>query len=218
MNEFPIEKVIKGLKKHKELQEAPVLTYIANLTKDPYRILISCILSLRTKDRTTSAAASRLFNVADTPDKMIKLTKEQIANLIYPVGFYNVKAEKILKITGILLNEYKGEVPSDLDELLKLPGVGRKTANLVITEAYGKDGICVDTHVHRITNRWGFVSTRSPYETEVELKKRLPKRYWKELNSLLVKFGQTVCVPVAPFCSKCKIINYCKRNNVKRNR
>ena len=215
---FPIRIIIKKLKEHTELEKAPVVTYIAQLTHDPYRILISCILSLRTKDQTTTEATIRLFKAAHTSEQMLALSREQIAKLIYPVGFYKVKALRILEISTILKEKYASMVPDDLDTLLTLPGVGRKTANLVITEAYGKAGICVDTHVHQITNRWGYVKTGTPHQTEFALRKKLPVQYWIELNSLLVKFGQTICVSVSPHCSKCKIFRFCKQVGVKRSR
>ncbi|OGF62569.1 MAG: endonuclease III [Candidatus Fischerbacteria bacterium RBG_13_37_8] len=216
--ELPVGKIITLLKLHKELERAPVVSYIAQLTEDPYRILISCILSLRTKDQTTASATVRLFERAGNLNEMIRLNEKEIARLIYPVGFYNIKANKILEISRILIERYSGKVPEQMDELLALPGVGRKTANLVITEAFNKYGICVDTHVHRIVNRWGYVKTRNPHQTEEELRKKLPRKYWKELNSLLVKFGQTICYPVSPFCSRCKILHYCKKNGVTRSR
>jgi endonuclease III len=212
---FNIGIVVRKLKQQTELEKAPIVTYVAQLTKDPYRILISCILSLRTKDQTTTQATIRLFNEAHTPQQMVTLSKERIAQLIYPVGFYNTKAKTILEISRILKEAYGGNVPQELDALLSFPGVGRKTANLVITEAFGKYGICVDTHVHRIMNRFGYVRTATPEEAEFALRKKLPRKYWIEINTLLVKFGQIVCVPVSPFCTRCTIIQYCRRAGVR---
>jgi len=180
----------------------------------PFRILISTVLSLRTKDRTTEEASHRLFAVADTPETMLLLSSARIEKLIFPVGFYRTKARNILSICRQLLDRYGGNVPDDLDELLTLPGVGRKTANLVITVGYNKLGICVDTHVHRISNRWGLVRTRTPEETEMALRRILPKRYWTTFNDLLVSYGQNLCVPISPFCSRCRLIGRCPQTGV----
>ncbi|MBI2061189.1 MAG: endonuclease III [Nitrospirae bacterium] len=187
-------------------------------TRSPYAVLISCILSLRTKDRTTHAAAERLFAAASTPRDMLTLTPRKIERLIYPVGFYRTKAKNILRISRILLERWGGRVPDTIEALLELPGVGRKTANLVVTLGYDKYGICVDTHVHRISNRWGYVQTRSPNETEMALRKKLPRRHWKTFNDLLVTYGQNLCVPISPWCSKCRISSFCRRVGVKTHR
>lgn len=213
-----IEKLVNILEKDEQLSYAPVVSYIANLTKEPFQILISCILSLRTKDRTTAEATNKLFKIAKSPDEMVQLSANEIENLIYPAGFYRTKAKRILEISKVLIEQYNGLVPDDLDQLMRLPGVGRKTANLVITEAYDKHGICVDTHVHRIMNRLGYIKTKTPKETEFELRKKLPLKYWKKINSLLVKLGQTICLPISPLCSKCKIIQYCNRIAITRSR
>jgi len=197
----------------KELKE-PVVTEITKLTRDPYRILISTIISLRTKDTVTREASKRLYELADTPEKMLELSPEIIGKAIYPAGFYKNKAKTIINISKILIKKYNGIVPDDIDELLTLKGVGRKTANLVVTMGYGKEGICVDTHVHRISNRLGYVSTKNPTETEFALREKLPKQFWIEYNDLLVTYGQNVCVPISPHCSQCSIHNYCKRIGV----
>lgn len=197
----------------KELKE-PVVTEITKLTRDPYRILISTIISLRTKDTVTREASKRLYELADTPEKMLELSQEIIEQAIYPAGFYKNKAKTIINISKILIKKYNGIVPDDIDELLTLKGVGRKTANLVVTMGYGKEGICVDTHVHRISNRLGYVSTKNPTETEFALRDKLPKQFWIEYNDLLVTYGQNVCVPISPHCSRCSIHNYCKRVGV----
>jgi len=189
-----------------------------HVKSDPFRTLIACILSLRTKDATTDAASERLFAVADTPASMSKLTASEIAKLIFPVGFYNQKSKQIVEISKTIIEKYNGNVPSEIDELLKMKGVGRKTANLVITEAFNKFGICVDTHVHRITNRWGYVKTKSPDETEFALRKKLPKKYWINFNRLLVTYGQNLCHPVSPECGRCKMAMMCKRVGVKKSR
>lgn len=201
----------------KEFKE-PVVTEITKQTRDPYRILMSTIISLRTKDTVTREASKKLYELADTPGKMLGLSPEIIEKAIYPAGFYKNKAKTIINISKILIKKYDGIVPDDIDELLTMKGVGRKTANLVVTMGYGKEGICVDTHVHRISNRLGYVSTKNPTETEFALREKLPKQFWIEYNDLLVTYGQNVCVPISPHCSRCSIHNYCKRIGVTRYR
>ncbi len=174
-------------------------------------VLISCILSLRTKDNTTIQASERLFNLAKTPEAMMGLPVKKIEKTIYPVGFYRNKARAIKNICKELTEKYHSKVPDTIDELLKFKGVGRKTANLVVTIGYGKPGICVDTHVHRITNRWGYVKTKTPEQTEFALRKKLPARYWLIINDLLVTFGQNICKPISPLCSRCGLYKYCSR-------
>jgi len=194
--------------------DAPIVTRIKKEDNDPFKILIGTILSLRTKDKTTEEASKRLFAVANTPLEMAKLTTEEIQQLIYPVGFYKRKAQEIKEISEVLIEKYNGKVPDSLDELLKIKGVGRKTANLVITEAFDEYGICVDTHVHRISNRLGWVKTKTPEQTEMALRKILPKQYWKTINPILVTFGQHICKPVSPLCSSCPIESYCPKIGV----
>jgi len=189
---------------------------LSNIYNNPYKILIACLLSLRTKDKITEIAVKNLFSIADTPEKMIELTENEIEKLIYPVGFYRKKAKTIKKISKILVEKYNSQVPDNINELLKLKGVGRKTANIVITFGFNKPGIAVDTHVHRISNRLGIVNTKNPKETEFLLMKILPKKYWIEYNTLLVTFGQNICLPVNPRCSICKISKYCKKVGVKK--
>lgn len=186
--------------------------------RDPYLVLISCILSLRTKDKTTVEAGGRLFKIADKPRKMIKLNRKRLEKLIYPVGFYHNKAKVILDISRRILSDFAGKVPDNLEDLLQLKGVGRKTANLVLSLGYNKPAICVDTHVHRISNRLGWVKTKTPETTEEVLKKSIPRSCWVKLNTLLVTFGQNICVPISPFCSKCYVYNFCKRAGVKKHR
>ncbi|VAX34192.1 Endonuclease III [hydrothermal vent metagenome] len=188
------------------------------MEKDPFKVLISCILSLRTQDRTTGEASRRLFALASTPEAMASLSEDDIRKAIYPVGFYKVKAGRIKALSETLVRKYNGRVPDNIDELLKLKGVGRKTANLVVTLAYNRPGICVDTHVHRITNRWGYVRTKIPGETEFVLRGKLPGQYWKEINGLLVAFGQGICKPLSPLCSTCCINDFCDRTGVSRSR
>lgn len=197
---------------------APVVTQMATLSRDPYLVLIACLMSLRTKDETTGPAARRLFALADTPQAMLTLAPEQIAKAIYPVGFYKTKVQTILEISRLLVEKYESRVPDEIDELVQFKGVGRKTANLVVTLGYRKPGICVDTHVHRISNRWGYVTTKTPEETEMALRKKLPPAHWIEINDLLVAMGQTICHPTSPKCSLCPIEKYCAKIGVVRSR
>jgi endonuclease-3 len=184
--------------------------------RDPFKVLISCILSLRTKDDVTAQASKRLFARAETPETMLNLTKEEIEALIYPVGFYHRKAEQILENSRVLIDQYNSRVPDEIDELLKLKGVGRKTANIVVTMGFNKLGVAVDTHVHRISNRLGLVATKTPEQTEFALRELLPKKYWIIFNNLLVMHGQNICTPISPKCSICPITGYCKRVGVER--
>jgi len=215
---FNIDSVMASLEAAVLAWDTPAVTIISQRDGDPFKVLISCILSLRTKDTTTGPASSRLFSLADTPEKMLQLDLKLIEQAIYPVGFYRNKALQIMAICQQLSEKYAGYVPESIEELLKFKGVGRKTANLVVTLGFGKPGICVDTHVHRICNRWGYVATRTPDETEARLREILPERYWLRINDLLVTFGQNLCRPVSPFCSNCPVYDYCLRNNVIKNR
>ncbi|MGH7872527.1 MAG: endonuclease III domain-containing protein, partial [Candidatus Binatia bacterium] len=198
MNDREIHLAIRILRREVPKWDAPVVTLMAETYESPFRVLISCILSLRTQDATTAKASHRLFAVADSPSAMVKLSARKLEKIIYPVGFYKTKARNILDICRTLIDQYRGEVPDEIDELLKLKGVGRKTANLVVTLGYKKPGICVDTHVHRISNRWGYVNTKTPEKTESALRAKLPKQYWIEYNDLLVSFGQHLCRPISP--------------------
>ena len=184
----------------------------------PWAVLVSTILSLRTKDEVTRVVSRRLLDKAPGPVELLSLGTKEIARLAYPAGFYRTKAASLAKIAAILLEQYGGQVPADLDTLLSLPGVGRKTANLVITEAFGMYGICVDIHVHRICKRAGWIAAPSPEKTETALRETLPKRYWKRINGLLVLYGQNLCRPVSPFCSRCIISRHCLRLGVERSR
>jgi len=209
-----IHSAIEILRREVPRWETPIVTLMAETYQSPFRVLISCILSLRTQDATTAKASHRLFALADSPETMLKLTAKKIEKLIYPVGFYRTKARNILEICQTLIDRYAGQVPDSIDELLKFRGVGRKTANLVVTLGYRKAGICVDTHVHRISNRWGYVRTATPEKTEFALRVKLPKKYWIEFNDLLVSFGQHLCRPISPVCSQCPIAKYCSRVGV----
>src|SRR5215471_19485638 len=206
-----IQKIIRILRKEVRQWAIPA---IGNYVDTPFTVLISCVLSLRTQDKTTNAASERLFAIADTPVAMLNTPVAVIQKAIYPVSFYRVKAKTIHAICEQLLERYGGEVPSNLEQLLELPGVGRKTANIVVTLAFRKTGIAVDTHVHRISNRLGYVKTKTPDQTEMALRKKLPRRYWIVFNDLLVAYGQNLCKPISPFCSNCKIAVYCRRVGV----
>jgi endonuclease-3 len=199
-------------------QDPSVTTVAENYRRDPWAVLVSTILSLRTKDEVTLAASKQLLEKAGSPAQLNAMKEETVAKLAYPAGFYRNKASSLKKIACILLEQYGGNVPSSMDTLLALPGVGRKTANLVLTEAFDLDGLCVDIHVHRISNRCGWLSCKNPDETELILREILPKKYWKRINYLLVLYGQKLCRPVSPFCSCCVIKKHCLRNNVDRSR
>ncbi len=210
--------MITRLQKEAPRWRPTALATVAERRRDPFRVLIACLLSLRTKDDTTGPASERLFALADSPTAMLRLSPRQIERAIFPVGFYRTKARVILGVCRDLIARYGGTVPDTIDELLTLKGVGRKTANLVVTVGFGKPGICVDVHVHRISNRWGYVRTRTPEETEMALRARLPRRYWIGYNDLLVSFGQNVCLPVSPRCSTCPVRAACPRAGVTRSR
>lgn len=219
MRQEQIHAAIRIVKREIRQWQEPVVGVVARLSaRDPFRILISCLLSLRTKDKTTSEASARLFALAHTPAGLLKLPLKQIERAIYPVGFYRTKAKSIHAICRRLLDVYGGTVPDSIEELVTLSGVGRKTANLVVTVGYKKPGICVDIHVHRISNRWGYVKTKTPEETEQALREKLPKPYWISFNDLLVPYGQNLCQPVSPLCSRCKLTEYCDRVGVAKSR
>jgi endonuclease-3 len=213
-----VGRLLARLRRAQPAWRATALAEVAAGRRDPFHVLIACILSLRTKDETTGPAAARLFALADTPEAMARLAPRRIERAIFPVGFYRVKARVILGICRDLLARFGGRVPDGIDELLTLKGVGRKTANLVVTVGFGKPGICVDVHVHRISNRWGLIRTRNPTESEMALRGRLPRRYWIGYNDLLVAFGQNVCQPVSPRCSACPVTSVCPRIGVTRSR
>jgi endonuclease-3 len=218
MRDSDIHQIITILRESAKVWQPGLVDDMARVERNPYHVLIATMLSLRTKDTLTAVVAPRLFALADNPYDMIRQTPEKIAETIYPVGFYRTKAQNILAISYKLIDDYGGQVPADLDELLKLPGVGRKTANLVLTAGYNLPGICVDTHVHRISNRWGYVKTKTPEETEFALRAKLPPEYWLEYNGLLVSMGQTICHPTSPWCSKCPVVQFCDWVGVVRSR
>ncbi len=196
----------------------PSLSIIAGEKEDPYRVLIATILSLRTRDEVTLSSSNRLFSLADTPSSMLGLSLEEIEGAIYPAGFYKTKAKTIHAISEILLSEYEGHVPSTSEELMKLPGVGIKTANLTLNLGFGIEAICVDCHVHKIANRMGWVSTKTPEQTEVALQSVMPRRFWIPLNELLVIYGQLICTSISPWCSRCPQQQTCPKAGVERSR
>ena len=216
-----IDEIFKSLKKELEKYSMPVVSHPDwdDIVKTPFTTLISCLLSLRTKDDVTAEASYRLFRKFNAPEKFINASEKEIQRLIYPVGFYKTKAKRIKDISKTIVEKYNGKVPNDFNDLLKLKGVGRKTANIVMVYGHNKQGFLpIDTHCHRIPNRLGWIKTKTPEQTEEELKKVLPKEYWDDFNHLFVKFGQTICVPISPFCSKCPINKYCRRISVIKSR
>jgi len=214
MTSFDIHIATSILREEYRSWKTPAVTIVAQCDGSPFKVLVSCLISLRTKDEVTAQASSRLFERAATPCLMQSVPVDEVAGLIYPAGFYRNKAVQIVEISKRLMDEYRGIVPDEIDELLKFKGVGRKTANLVVTLGYGRPGICVDTHVHRICNRWGYVSTKTPDETEFALRNKLPPEYWIPINDLLVAFGQNHCLPLSPRCSTCRLAIMCARTAV----
>lgn len=213
-----IDRVVAILKEALKNLPDPSVTLVGKKWKTPFHVLISCLLSLRTKDQTTLPASERLFALANSPSEMLELSLEKIEKAIYPVGFYKTKARTIHGICRDILEKFSGQVPDDLDVLMTMKGVGRKTANLVLTEGFGIKAICVDTHVHRISNRFGYVKTKDPHETENALRKKLPKKFWIDYNAMLVLWGQNVCKPISPLCSTCVLVKICARANVDQSR
>lgn len=218
IQEKAIKLVLSVMRSEYSLHMKPVVTEIS-LAGNPFKVLISTILSLRTKDSVTLQASLRLFKQVDTPQKMLKLSVKKLEKLIYPVGFYPTKAKNILTVCKILVDSYQGKVPENFDKLLSLPGVGRKTATLTMLLGFGHNNyICVDSHVHIISNRLGWVKTKTPEETEQALYKLLPQKYWKEINEMMVSYGQNVCLSASPLCTKCKLNDYCPKIGVKYSR
>ena len=213
--EFNIVEGLKKLKKAVRKFRTPSVTVIAK-KNDPFAVLVSCIISLRTRDEVTELASARLFTLAKLPAELLELSNSKIEKAIYPAAFYRNKTKSLKELCQVLVKEYSGKVPDQLEELLKLKGVGRKTANLTLILGHNKPGICVDIHVHRISNRWGYVKTKSPDETEMVLREILPKRFWKGYNDLLVSFGQNLCKPVSPYCGSCPIEDQCPKIGVNR--
>lgn len=219
IKQFDIQKAIKILRKEVKQWQVPIVTIYSRKNSRPaFQVLISCLLSLRTRDEQTAKASRKLFAEADTPEKIAAMPVKRIEKLIYPVGFYRNKAKTLKEVCRTLIKDHGGQTPDSIDQLLELKGIGRKTANLVVTLGYGKPGICVDTHVHRICNIWGYVKTKTPDKTEMALRECLPKRYWIEFNDLLVTFGQNLCKPISPICSLCKLSGICPKTGVGKSR
>jgi endonuclease-3 len=219
MARFDIHQAMAALQAEAPSWPETALTTVARtMGRDPFKLLIGCLLSLRTKDETTGPAAARLFALAGTAEAMLQLSMGQIAAAIYPVGFYRTKATTILEICGSLIECYGGQVPDTMEGLLDLKGVGRKTANLVLTLGFQKPAICVDTHVHRISNRWRYVRTKTPEDTEFALRRKLPQAYWMMYNDLLVSFGQNICKPISPLCGQCPLADSCPKIGVTQHR
>ena len=213
-----IDAIYKILKKEVANYNVPVVDLIKIQTNDPAKVLIATILSARTKDQTTVSACKKLFARIHEIKDLEKLSIKEIEQLIYPVGFYHTKAKHLQLLPKVLRDEFAGNIPETVEELIKLPGVGRKTANLVVAVGFQKPGMCVDVHVNRIANRLGYVKTKNPFETEMALRKKLPLKYWEKINSMLVAFGQNTCTPISPWCSRCPIIQYCNRIGVESSR
>jgi endonuclease III len=211
--EFSISQALAKVKKAIRGFRTPSVTVISQ-KNDPFAVLVSCIISLRTRDEVTEPASARLFKLAKNPQELINLSNAKIEKAIYPAAFFRNKTQSLKELCKDLVDNYAGQVPDKLEDLLKLKGVGRKTANLTLTLGHNKLGICVDIHVHRISNRWGYVKTKTPDATEMVLRDILPKRYWKSYNDLLVTFGQNICKPVSPFCGSCFLADACPKTGV----
>lgn len=218
MQDSQINNVIKILRRELAVGTMPIVSHLAADQRNPFVILISTLLSLRTKDEVTAVATERLLEIAATPEEMAGIPLTKIEKAIYPVGFYHVKARTIHHVCRELIQRFDSQVPANLDDLLSIKGVGRKTANLVVALAYGVDAICVDIHVHRISNRLGYVKTGTPEKTEFALRDKLPRRYWIIYNTLLVAFGRRTCKPVSPLCSQCPVYKYCGRMGITKSR
>jgi endonuclease III len=213
-----IERIYNILKKEVKNYNVPIVDLVQIQTNDPFKVLVATILSARTKDETTTEACKKLFSVVKEVSDFEKIGLKKLEKLIYPVGFYRNKAKYLKELPLVLKHKFKNKIPSDVEHLIELPGVGRKTANLVVAVGFQKPGMCVDTHVHRITNRWGYIKTKNPFETEMALRKKMDIEYWESINSMLVAFGQNLCRPISPWCSKCPIIKYCNRIGVEKSR
>ena len=215
---IPWARIIDSLRQYLKGYRLPIVSEVAHRNRDPFHVLVSTMISARTKDEVTGTVSRILLEKAPTPAALARLEEEEIARLIYPAGFYRTTAKNLKAAAGILLDRYQGRVPPGMEGLLTLPGVGRKTANLVRNLGFGLEGICVDTHVHRISNRFGWIETRTPEQTEAALEKILPRKYWILINELLVTFGQNLCSPLSPKCSQCPVYEHCLRVGVQRSR
>ncbi len=213
-----IDSIIRILRKETEKYTVPVVDLINVQTNSPFKVLIATILSSRTNDATTATVSERLFKRIKKISDLDDISYTELVSLLYPVGFYKTKAKHLKQLPSVLDEAFSGTIPQTVEELIMLPGVGRKTANLVVAVAFEKPAICVDTHVHKIMNRLDYVQTKTPLETEMMLREKLPQKYWRDVNRLFVAFGQQVCRPVSPYCSFCPINTYCKRRGVTQSR
>lgn len=214
MNNKQIDIVMKRLKEHFFTVQTPIVDLIQAQTKEPFKVLVATILSARTKDQTTSKAVTALFKVVKIAEDLDKLSEEELDKIIYQVGFHREKSRHLKELPKVLSDKFGGVVPDEIDDLLQLPGVGRKTANLVRAVAFQKPAICVDVHVHRICNRWGYIETKNPFESEMALREKLPQKHWLNINSYVVAFGQNLCTPRKPQCNRCPIYELCARLGV----
>jgi len=212
------EKILEILKKEYPKHPKPVSTYFQDKTKNPFKVLISTILSPRAKDTQTEKVSKALFKIADTPEKIVKLNNKKLQKIIYSIGFYKVKSKRVKDASNYLIKNHNSKVPKTLEELIKIPGVGRKVANIILAECYNKPAIAVDIHVFRISNRLGLTKSKKPLDTELALQKLFPKKEWRNINRALVVHGQNICSPISPFCSKCPIEKYCDKIDVKNSR
>lgn len=214
-----IPKIMNLLKKHFNYTKRTTLNRMRGEKKpDAFKILISCLISLRTKDEITERISRELFKIADTPNKIAIISTEKLEKIVFSSGHYKKKTQTLKHVSKEILERFNGKVPSDKEELMSIKGIGPKTANIVLNFAFGKQVLPIDTHCHRVPNRLGWVKTKTPEQTEKELEKILPKKYWNEFNGIFVLFGRTICVPISPFCSKCPIEKYCPKINVKKER
>ncbi|MDZ4121020.1 MAG: endonuclease III [Candidatus Cloacimonadaceae bacterium] len=216
MKAFEIDKVIAGLGMHFHTVKTPIVDLIQAQTQDPFKVLVATILSARTKDETTARVVEKLFAKVQNPDDLDEIDSEELDRIIYQVGFHREKTKHLKQLPLVLREKFEGIIPREIEELILLPGVGRKTANLVRTVAFGLPAICVDVHVHRICNRWGYIKTATPLETEMKLREILPLKHWEVINSYVVAFGQNLCTPRNPKCEVCPIYRYCARIDVQR--
>lgn len=214
MIDSDIDIVLQKLKEYTERVHTPIVDLLKIQTNDPFKILIGTILSARTKDDTTAKVLEKLFSKVQKIEDLDNLELQEIETLIYPVGFYHQKAKYLKLLPEVLKDKFDNKIPKTLDELIQLPGVGRKTANLVLILAFDKDAMCVDIHVHRISNRLGYIETKNPTESERALREKLPLKYWKVYNSILVAFGQNLCKPINPKCNDCPVNEFCQKIGV----
>lgn len=215
---FPVDRALRVLRRAAKDWPVPAVGVVSGARPDPFLVLVSTLISLRTKDVVTAAASRRLFALARTPRALAALDVRRVERAIYPASFFRVKARTLKSAAREVLSRFGGRVPDDVETLCTIKGVGRKTANLVVTLGWGKPGICVDTHVHRISNIWGYIRAKTPDDSEIALRRKLPKRHWITYNDLLVAFGQNLCVPVSPWCSRCPLASFCPRVGVTRSR